>query len=822
MKCANCGEEIEEGMRFCGTCGAPVPQEKACVSCGAKIPLKMKFCPECGAPQDGSRPKAAAAIAMGDKNVIAGDVTGKKEETHISGNATIIKNEDQTKQVKRCHVCGRMVLVTQGFECPSCGEFTCENCYDSASGLCKTCAGKKTSGKTDTYRTAVQEALADGRIDFADRRKLDTLQRELGLAREEALAIEAEEKNAGGAKAAAGGELSTAERLEFESVTEQFYGCTGTEGELLAKARKLYEAHPASEQVLGLYLPVLAATEGGAAKAMGIIKSLPVDVLAAYMTAADICLAQDDLVQTENYVNRAKTIWQDDPLVLCREAYLSLAFFKQYGRQEFLDKADAIAQNVGALQLQDKLAKSHRARLAALVAQAKGGDVPAMDADYCKQNGLYFRIAGNGKASVKAEAAHAPQSAAPAQAAAPAGNNFSVSLVSFDPTHKIGLIKVVRSILDLDLGPAKQLVEGKLPAILKAGLSKAEADKIIADIVAAGGKASVNAASAQQVAGIADADPLKLAIQNAKDGDKIPVQPGTYRIDFAIDKGIIIEGSETEKNIVFEFDESIPITASAVFRGVKFICKAAVLSEKNMIDVSGIAKPQFVGCSFEKCGISVRGNARPSIQSCDISGAYKGSIAVTERASVDCKNTTTHDGGCISLTHKEQEPVQQSVFNGDDFRGTDVCIRGVYANPEFSNVSVHEGLVGFNIFLSAKGIYRGCKAYNNGANGFLLEKCGKVTLHGCEAYGNKYAGFQVEAEVADTDVVMEQCKSYNNTEGGGFFFINNCKGTYRNCEAYGNKFSGFTVKDGCACTFTDCKSGTNSFSKTTGGKGFKL
>ncbi|MBQ1742967.1 MAG: zinc ribbon domain-containing protein, partial [Oscillospiraceae bacterium] len=88
MKCANCGEEIEEGMRFCGTCGAPVPQEKACVSCGAKIPLKMKFCPECGAPQDGSKPKAAAAIAMGDKNVIAGDVTGKKEEMNISGNAT--------------------------------------------------------------------------------------------------------------------------------------------------------------------------------------------------------------------------------------------------------------------------------------------------------------------------------------------------------------------------------------------------------------------------------------------------------------------------------------------------------------------------------------------------------------------------------------------------------------------------------------------------------------------------------------------------------------------------------------------------------------
>ncbi len=815
MKCANCGEEIEEGMRFCGTCGAPVPQEKACVSCGAKIPLKMKFCPECGAPQDGSRPKAAAAIAMGDKNVIAGDVTGKKEETHISGNATIIKNEDQTKQVKRCHVCGRMVLVTQGFECPSCGEFTCENCYDSASGLCKTCAGKKTSGKADKYRAAVKDALADGRIDFADRRKLDTLQRELGLAREEALAIEAEEKNGGGAKAASGGELSTVERLEFESVTEQFYSCTGKEGELLAKARKLYEAHPASEQVLGLYLPLLAATEGGAEKAMGIIKSLPVDVLAAYMTAADICLAQGDLAQTENYVNRAKAIWQDDPLVLCREAYLSLALHKQYGRQEFLDKADAIAQNVGALQLQDKLAKSHRARLSALVAQAKGGDVPAMDADYCKQNGLYFRIAGNGK--------------------------------------------------------AKRSVE------------------------------------------IKDNDALKLAVQNAKDGDRLPVLPGIYCINFAIDKGVVIEGKEGEKYTNFEFDESIPITASAVFRGVKFICRAATASEKNMLDVSGTAKPQFAGCAFEKCGISARDSARPSIEGCDIAGAYDG-IAVTDHASVDCSGTTVHDAANwgINIDHSSQSPDVQSVFKDVKVETCEkwaggVEVKGTNANPEFSNVTVHtnkgpsfrvsdnadpvmeqckaydgessgfficdggkgtyrgceayrknicfsianatpvmeqckayDSNSGFSFFGGGGGTFRGCEAYGIGLPGFdvekadpVLEQCkshdgessgffirgGKGTYRGCEAYGNKLSGFEIRE---NADPVIEQCKAYNSIDGGGFFIHKGGKGTYRACEAYGNKCVGFEVKDGCACTFTDCKSGTNSFSKTTGGTGFSL
>ena len=78
MKCNNCGAEVADGMKFCGDCGAPVPQVKKCISCGAEISLKMKFCPECGANQEGSASGKqkfnAAAFAMGDKNVIAGDV----------------------------------------------------------------------------------------------------------------------------------------------------------------------------------------------------------------------------------------------------------------------------------------------------------------------------------------------------------------------------------------------------------------------------------------------------------------------------------------------------------------------------------------------------------------------------------------------------------------------------------------------------------------------------------------------------------------------------------------------------------------------------
>ena len=74
-------------------------------------------------------------------------------------------------------------------------------------------------------------------------------------------------------------------------------------------------------------------------------------------------------------------------------------------------------------------------------------------------------------------------------AAAEEQTEFTVTLESFDAAKKIAVIKAVREITGLGLGEAKAAVEGA-PKVLKEGVSKADADKIIADIEAAGGKAS--------------------------------------------------------------------------------------------------------------------------------------------------------------------------------------------------------------------------------------------------------------------------------------------------------------------------------------------
>ena len=80
--------------------------------------------------------------------------------------------------------------------------------------------------------------------------------------------------------------------------------------------------------------------------------------------------------------------------------------------------------------------------------------------------------------------------AGPAAAAAEEQTEFTATLDGLEGADKkIAVIKAVRVITGLGLGEAKALVEGA-PKTLKEGVSKADADKIIADIAAAGGKAS--------------------------------------------------------------------------------------------------------------------------------------------------------------------------------------------------------------------------------------------------------------------------------------------------------------------------------------------
>jgi RNA polymerase subunit RPABC4/transcription elongation factor Spt4 len=47
--CSNCGNALEEGLKFCTNCGIKVAEKpRVCPSCGAEVTPDMKFCGNCG------------------------------------------------------------------------------------------------------------------------------------------------------------------------------------------------------------------------------------------------------------------------------------------------------------------------------------------------------------------------------------------------------------------------------------------------------------------------------------------------------------------------------------------------------------------------------------------------------------------------------------------------------------------------------------------------------------------------------------------------------------------------------------------------------
>lgn len=88
-------------------------------------------------------------------------------------------------------------------------------------------------------------------------------------------------------------------------------------------------------------------------------------------------------------------------------------------------------------------------------------------------------------------AAPAAAAAAPAAAAEAAAEQteFNVVMTSFGD-NKVGVIKVVRALTGLGLKEAKDMVEG-VPATIKEGVEKAEADDVLKQLTEAGATAEI-------------------------------------------------------------------------------------------------------------------------------------------------------------------------------------------------------------------------------------------------------------------------------------------------------------------------------------------
>lgn len=384
-KCPKCGCQCEDGAKFCDECGAPIPQEKECPKCHAHIGLNAKFCDECGFSFENVGTKQAT-IAMGDKNVIAGDVVAHKESYDIKGDTTIVRNEDESKKMVQCSDCGKNIPVSLSFECPSCHRIVCEECFDKDARKCKKCCGAKSSAGEEAYRTAILEALADGKIDVSDRKRLMMLQKQLGLSAARAIQIEKEVKSASSTTGESKN-TATLDKVNAEKAYEFLYakGDYKKAAELLAPIR---ERNPKDENILSLYLAAL--TKFNPVLARKVVDDLHADVLAGALALIDIDMKRKDLASVEKRLAAAFAVWPDSVLLKCRKAVYAYEMFKATEDSAPLMEATEILESI--VDCKDAVEKSWQFFAKRLIDSALGESLEPITASDCLSRGLLWDI----------------------------------------------------------------------------------------------------------------------------------------------------------------------------------------------------------------------------------------------------------------------------------------------------------------------------------------------------------------------------------------------------------------------------------------------
>ena len=753
MTCSNCGAEVADGMKFCFDCGTPVPQVKKCVSCGAELSLKMKFCPECGAKQDGSAPKSSG-FSMGDKNVIAGDVIGSKEETNISGNATIIKNEDQTKQVKKCHICGSFVSILDGYNCPECGEFTCEDCFDLSKRICKSCEKNKLQNNEEKFIEALKEFLKDGIIDANERREIESLKVKYGISTEKANALEQELK-----PKTEKINFSTIEKLNLTEATEVFYE-QGNAKKAYELLEPIYKAHPYSEEVLNIYLPVLIKTDIEEAKK--IISKTHIDILSMFMAEIEIAIIEKDLDLAERKLKQAKQLWQSNKLKYY-EAWFYLELAKSTGKDTFVSNAKEIANNFD--KTEDKLELSYQTKILKNIAEYKGGYTSFYTKAFCKENNLYPSVV-LGVNVEKIIVGKNQQIKSLNEALELIIEDGTVILeagiykehVNFD--KKIKIVGATDSIMNKS--------SSELPIIV---LDETKTCKITADV---------------EIEGVVFTHEENLSFNNLQNY-------ADTKYEFNKDKKVVEINTEGYTAIEIFSNATLKNIAllDAKNRGFTFTKSNAIL-ENSLVAHSyyhnvlckNTCSPiitNFKSINSNAYGLRVDDTSNPSLKNCEVYNGAVSSIAVENQASGTFEGCHIHDIG---------------ENNGLSIEGS--------ATPSFVDCKIHDNTKYALVYVgeTANPSLKNCEVYNGAVSSIAVENQASGTFEGCHIHDiGENNGLSIEGSATPSFV---DCKIHDNTKYALVYVGETANPSLKNCEIYNGANSGIAVEGQARGTYTKC------------------
>ena len=779
VKCTNCNSEQEynEDNKFCTMCGTVLPlPTKKCISesCNKQLPLDAKFCSACGTKQDIStdtEPYSNPDCNIGNDNLFNGDFNyvGKKEETHIE-NQTIIKNEDETKQVKTCHVCGENKTILEGHNCPKCGKFTCKNCFDLAQNLCKICIKNKLQNNEEKFIEALKEFLKDGIIDANERREIESLKVKYGISTEKANALEQELK-----PKTEKINFSTIEKLNLTEATEIFYelGNAKKSYELL---EPIYKVHPYSEEVLDIYLPVLIKNDIKEAKK--IISKTHIDILSMFMAEIEIAIIEKDLNLVERKLNQAKQLWQSNKLKYY-EAWFYLELAKFTGKDTFVSNAEEIANNFD--KTEDKLELSYQIKILKNIADYKGEDTSYYAKEFCKENNLYTSVfLGVPKIIVGKN----QQTKTLNEALELINENGTVILepevykehISFN--KKVKIVGLKDSIINKS--------SSELPIIV---LDETKTCEISAPV---------------EIEGVVFTHEKNLAFNNLQNYVDIK-----YKFDKNVtvfdyrEEGfascLLVNSDAKLKNVAvldsLTYGITLANTKGTIEDSIISHCYGNCLYcvEKTEANVQGT---KIINSQYQ--GILAKDASNPRLKNCEIYNGAEIGICVEDQASGTFEECYIHDNKKNGLKISDSAKPSFEDCKIHDNKTPSEYYPGVVvekeSNPRFTECEIY-GHLSYGVWVKdeGRGTYKNCNIYDNMETGLFISKYATPSFEGCKIHDNKTEGKKFPSVVVkdSSNPSLTDCEIYNGA-GIGIVVEGNATGSYKNCNIHNNKGESFS------------------------------
>ena len=753
-RCASCGSELKEGSRFCSECGAPVPMKRTCPSCGMEVPDGSRFCMYCGTRLDAAEvPPAASGISVGSRNVIAGDIIGRKDDIHISGNATILRSDDDTRKISPCSICGRHTPMTEGYTCPRCGRFVCSSCYDDEHGICLDCRRREIEEAESGYLAYLR----------------DSIRGPIGKIQKEALIKEAQKRDIDAGKAslmissalkAIGAEelsevLSKVDRDILDKASGIYFsGKKGSEEEAYALLRPLYERRSSNAEVLDIYLQVLRDADrdayveliGGTGAASPVILTLRIE------DAAEA----GQLLEAEDMLREAKLLYPESVMIKAEEVMLLLRLAHSLGISSYSEEAKKLAASLGDEGSILDRSYAMKARI------ASGAEVDFLEVkSELQSHKLYGRLCKVSSEIYVGTEMHDSASISEAIAFATPGVKIVVRPGTYKET--VSFNKDIE-IISLAAYEGREIKAEEMPVIVS--------------------EAPIDISSKLMMKGII----------MTSDGSLKPEDIPDLLKEKAAGK---LKAKEKEPELQAG-NPFLRITGTAELHD----CIIARVPE-TAIGLSGGASLSFIDSCIAgapSCGIYAEKESKLKISGGRISGC--GIAGLYSRAESEVKNLSV--SACMrgfSLDGDNGAYTACRAF-GNTLDG--ICVSS--GNPSISGcISLKNGRSGYRFEHESHPVLSDCRAESNALNGFFTADNSEAELKKCVSESNKADGYRIDH---GSKPVLISCTASRNTYNGFQCFFRS-KPLFMKCIALNNKMSGFECFDNSAAEFNDCKASEN-------------